>query len=79
MKAQSRLAQIGAEYAVDLLAPIYRWVTEGFDTRVLTDAKALLDAATRPARMYSYRAGRSRPMAHGKRPSSLLVAMRSGR
>jgi tetratricopeptide (TPR) repeat protein len=27
----------------DLLAPIYEWFTEGFDTRDLVDAKALLD------------------------------------
>jgi class 3 adenylate cyclase/tetratricopeptide (TPR) repeat protein len=29
--------------ARDLLAPIYNWFTEGFDTPVLQDAKALLD------------------------------------
>jgi class 3 adenylate cyclase/tetratricopeptide (TPR) repeat protein len=29
--------------ARDLLAPVYGWFTEGFDTRVLKDAKALLD------------------------------------
>jgi predicted ATPase/class 3 adenylate cyclase len=29
--------------AYDLLAPIYGWFTEGFDTPVLRDAKALLD------------------------------------
>jgi predicted ATPase len=29
--------------ARDLLAPIYGWFTEGFDTRDLTEAKALLD------------------------------------
>jgi predicted ATPase len=29
--------------ARNLLAPIYGWFTEGFDTRVLQDAKALLD------------------------------------
>jgi predicted ATPase len=29
--------------ARDLLAPIYDWFTEGFDTPVLKDAKALLD------------------------------------
>jgi predicted ATPase len=29
--------------ARDLLAPIYGWLTEGFDTPVLQDAKALLD------------------------------------
>jgi hypothetical protein len=30
--------------AVDLLAPVYGWFTEGFDTADLKDAKALLDA-----------------------------------
>jgi tetratricopeptide (TPR) repeat protein len=29
--------------AFDLLAPVYAWFTEGFDTRDLIDAKALLD------------------------------------
>jgi predicted ATPase len=29
--------------AHDLLAPIYGWFTEGFDTRDLKEAKALLD------------------------------------
>ena len=29
--------------ARDLLAPIYGWFTEGFDTPVLKEAKALLD------------------------------------
>jgi predicted ATPase len=29
--------------ARDLLAPVYSWFTEGFDTRDLTEAKALLD------------------------------------
>jgi predicted ATPase len=29
--------------ARDLLAPVYRWFTEGFDTRDLKDAKALLE------------------------------------
>jgi predicted ATPase len=32
--------------ARDLLAPIYEWFTEGFDTPVLQDAKALLDELT---------------------------------
>jgi predicted ATPase len=31
------------EEAHDLLAPIYNWFTEGFDTADLKDAKALLD------------------------------------
>ena len=30
--------------ARDLLAPIYAWFTEGFDTQDLIDAKALLEA-----------------------------------
>ena len=29
--------------AHDLLAPVYGWFTEGFDTADLEDAKALLD------------------------------------
>jgi predicted ATPase len=29
--------------AHDLLAPVYGWFTEGFDTRDLKQAKALLD------------------------------------
>ena len=29
--------------ARDLLAPVYGWFTEGFDTPNLADAKALLD------------------------------------
>jgi predicted ATPase len=29
--------------ALELLAPIYGWFTEGFDTRDLKDAKALLE------------------------------------
>ncbi len=29
--------------ALDLLAPVYNWFTEGFDTRDLKEAKALLD------------------------------------
>ena len=29
--------------AHDLIAPVYAWFTEGFDTRDLIDAKALLD------------------------------------
>jgi predicted ATPase len=30
--------------ARDLLAPVYGWFTESFDTRDLKEAKALLDA-----------------------------------
>jgi len=32
-----------AQQARDLLAPVYGWFTEGFDTRDLKEAKALLD------------------------------------
>jgi predicted ATPase len=31
------------QQARDLLAPVYGWFTEGFDTRDLKEAKALLD------------------------------------
>jgi predicted ATPase len=34
--------------AHDLLAPVYHWFTEGFDTADLQDAKALLDALGEP-------------------------------
>ena len=29
--------------ALDLLAPVYNWFTEGFDTKDLKEAKALLE------------------------------------
>jgi hypothetical protein len=32
--------------ARDLLAPVYNWFTEGLDTPVLQDAKALLEQLT---------------------------------
>jgi len=32
--------------ARDLLAPVYGWFTEGFNTRDLKEAKALLDELT---------------------------------
>jgi len=35
--------------ARDLLAPIYGWFTEGFDTADLKEAKTLLDKLTEPA------------------------------
>jgi predicted ATPase len=34
------------QQARELLAPIYGWFTEGFDTRDLKEAKALLDAVS---------------------------------
>jgi hypothetical protein len=35
--------------ARDLLAPVYSWFTEGFDTADLKETKALLDTLTEPA------------------------------
>jgi predicted ATPase len=48
LRAATSLARLWAEQgerqrARDLLAPIYGWFTEGFDTADLKDAKALLD------------------------------------
>ena len=40
-----KIAAMGKEAkARDLLAPVYDWFTEGFDTADLKDAKALLDS-----------------------------------
>jgi hypothetical protein len=36
--------------ACALLAPVYGWFTEGFDTPVLQDAKALLDELAKAGR-----------------------------
>ena len=51
LHAATRLAYLWRDQgkrieAHDLLAPIYGWFTEGFDTPVLIEAKALLDALT---------------------------------
>jgi hypothetical protein len=48
LRAATSLAQLWAEggrraEAYDLLAPVYGWFTEGFETADVTDAKALLD------------------------------------
>jgi class 3 adenylate cyclase/predicted ATPase len=48
LRAATSLARLWADQgkhaeALDLLAPIYAWFTEGFDTADLKDAKALLD------------------------------------
>ena len=48
LRAAMSLARLWAEEgerqkAYDLLAPVYGWFTEGFDTQDLKDAKALLD------------------------------------
>ncbi len=37
------------QQARDLLAPVYGWFTEGFETADLKEAKALLDELTEPA------------------------------
>ena len=41
--ARLRREQNKAQQARELLAPVYGWFTEGFDTRDLKEAKALLD------------------------------------
>jgi predicted ATPase len=48
LRAATRLARLWAKQgerqkAHDLLAPVYGWFAEGFDTVDLKDAKALLD------------------------------------
>ena len=44
--ARLRRAQGKAQDAHDLLAPVYDWFTEGFDTADLKEAKALLGELT---------------------------------
>jgi predicted ATPase len=51
LRAATSLARLWAEQgrraqARDLLAPVYGWFTEGFETADLKDAKALLDELT---------------------------------
>jgi len=51
LRAATSLARLWREerrraQAHDLLAPIYGWFTEGFDTADLKEAKALLDELT---------------------------------
>jgi predicted ATPase len=46
LKAAGPLQTRERDEARELLAPIYGWFTEGFDTVDLKDAKALLDALT---------------------------------
>ena len=48
LRAAMSLARLWRDHgkmteARDLLAPVYNWFTEGFDTPVLKDAKALLE------------------------------------
>ena len=47
--ARLRQQQGRPQEAAALLAPIYAWFTEGFDTADLKEAKALLDKLTEPA------------------------------
>jgi predicted ATPase len=47
--ARLRRHQGRQQEAVALLAPIYTWFTEGFDTADLKEAKTLLDTLTEPA------------------------------
>jgi predicted ATPase len=51
LRAATSLARLWGEQgrraeARELLAPVYGWFTEGFDTADLTDAKLLLDELT---------------------------------
>jgi hypothetical protein len=43
MREQGRVRE-----AYDLLAPVYGWFTEGFDTKDLREARALLDKLGEP-------------------------------
>jgi predicted ATPase len=47
--ARLRQQQGRPQEAAALLAPVYAWFTEGFDTADLKEAKALLDKLTEPA------------------------------
>jgi predicted ATPase len=44
MRDQERVRE-----AYDMLGPVYGWFTEGFDTKDLREAKALLDELCEPA------------------------------
>jgi predicted ATPase len=51
LRASSSLARLWRDQgkrddARELLAPVYGWFTEGFDTRDLKEAKALLEELT---------------------------------
>jgi predicted ATPase len=47
LRAAMSLAHQGkVQQARELLAPVYGWFTEGFDTRDLKEAKALLEQLT---------------------------------
>ena len=54
LRAATSLARLWRDHgkrqqARDLLAPVYCWFTEGFDTTDLKEAKALLDELIEPA------------------------------
>jgi predicted ATPase len=54
LRAATSLARLWRDHgkrqqARDLLAPVYGWFTEGFDTADLKEAEALLDELTEPA------------------------------
>ena len=46
LQSECRRDQGKRQQAHDLLAPVYGWFAEGFDTRDLKEAKALLDHLT---------------------------------
>ena len=51
LRAATSLARLGSDQgkrtdAHNLLAPVYEWFSEGFDTPDLKEAKALLDELT---------------------------------
>jgi predicted ATPase len=53
LRAATSLARLWRDHgkrqqARDLLAPVYGWFTEGFDTSDLKEAEALLDELTEP-------------------------------
>ena len=45
-----------------VLAPVYQWFTEGFDTADLQAARALLDALLKPRRLAAFMTATSRPL-----------------
>ena len=71
----------GADHeAQALLAPVYNWFTEGFDTPVLQDAKALLDqlastsSAISPSRRLPRPSGGGElTRGHGQLPANVVL------
>ena len=57
MRNQGRVGE-----AYELLAPVYRWFTEGFGTKDLREARALLDELREPALSGPPRTPRPRPV-----------------